>query len=68
MYELIYSLRVKYGFAEPPCMRTVANKAQVSFLTNRFINMLTYYLRKVEKFAFAGAIFQRVVTRARGML
>ena len=47
-------------------MHTVANKAQISFLTDRFINMLTYYLRKVGKFAFASlrAVFQRVVTRA----
>ena len=32
----------------------VGNKAQISVLTYRFINILTSYLRKVEKFAFAG--------------
>ena len=51
----IRSLSVKYGFASHLCKPTVANKAQILFLTNRFINTLTSYLRKEEKFTFTGA-------------
>ena len=54
VYELAENLRVKCGLAKPPRTRTVGNKAQISVLTYRFINILTNYLRKVQKFAFAG--------------
>ena len=51
----MHSLHVKYGFTNRLCKPTVANKAQISFLTDRFINTLTSYMRKVEKFAFIRA-------------
>ena len=54
VWGLFMNLRVNCGFAKPPRTRTVGNKAQISVLTYRFINILTSYLRKVEKFAFAG--------------
>ena len=48
-------LYTNYGFGNRLCKLTVANKAQISFLTDRFINALTSFLQKVEKFAFNGA-------------
>ena len=56
---LVHSWRVKHGFANRPCTRTVASKVQISFLTDRVINILTSYLRKVEKFAFTAWGFFR---------
>ena len=51
MYELAYSLCVKYVIAKRTC--TVSSKAQLSFLIESFSNTLI----KAEKSAFAGAVF-----------
>ena len=32
----------------------MANKVQISFLTDRFINTLIHYLQKLEQFVFLG--------------
>ena len=53
MYELAYSLCVKYVIAKPMRTCTVSSKAQLSFLIKCFSNTLI----KVEKSAFAGAVF-----------
>ena len=66
--ELAYRLCVKYGFAKLPRTRAVANKAQISFLTDRFICILTRYLQKVEKLAFAGMFSKVYQTCAQGTL